>query len=138
MAIWQYLTAGFLLIHGMLHAWVGSGTTKDSSGNLIGWSGQSWLLSKSLAEKTVRTIGIILWAVTTIGFIGAGIGVFVQQEWWRTLACLSAAIGFIVLVLSWDSLMPTPWYYIMGPILNAAILLALLVVQWPPIEVIGA
>lgn len=138
MAIWQYLTAGFLLIHGMLHVWVGSGMTKDSSGNLIGWSGQSWVLSKSLAEKTVRTIGIILWAVTTIGFIGAGIGVFVQQEWWRPLASLSAAIGIIVLVLSWDGLKPTPLYYILGPILNAALLIALLVVQWPPIEVIGA
>jgi predicted MFS family arabinose efflux permease len=114
-------------MHGILHAWVISGMTKDSSGNLIRWSGQSWRLNRLLPENKIRAVGIILGGITTIGFIGAGLGVFLEQDWWRMLALISAAIGVIVFVLSWKDLMPTPKYYIMGPILNVTLFLALIV-----------
>jgi len=128
MTIWQYIITAFLLIHGILHAYVGAAINKDSSGNIIGWSGQSWVLNKFLPEKIIRPIGLILWGIPTIGFIGAGIGFFLQQEWWRPLAILSAAFGIIVLFLTWKDLKPKPMHYIQGHILNAAIVIALLVV----------
>ena len=122
----EYVLTGFFLIHGILHAWVGSGMTKDSSGNIIGWNGNSWLLKNIISEQITKRIGLMLYGITTIGFIGSGIGVLIQQDWWIPLAIISAAIGFVILAITWKDLQPIPSYYVLGPFLNVIIIMALL------------
>lgn len=128
MSIWEYIITVFLLIHGILHLYVGAAPNKDPSGNKIGWTGQSWLLNQFLPDKIIRSIGLILWGIATIGFISAGIGFLFQQEWWHPMASLSAATGIIVQTLTWKDLKPKPMHYIQGLILNAAIIIVLLIV----------
>jgi len=70
--------------------------------------------------------------LATIGFVTAGVGVLNSQEWWRVLAVVSAVVSIILIVFFWHS------WFVVGPLLDVAILVALLWVHWLPADVIGS
>jgi len=117
--LWQYLIAGFLIVHG------------------IGHIGGPWFFVKSwlspeLAQGVWKWLFTAVWFVAMIGFIAAGIGVLQHQAWWRTAAIAASVVSLVVSVL-----------YIQGPPFNAAaadmvILIALLVAHWPSAELVGS
>lgn len=101
-----------------------------------GQSARSWLLTGTLGDVPTRLIGGILWLVVIAGFLAAGIGLLSQHAWWRTLAVASAAISLLALFL-----------FARGgdaqPLLSAAamdlvVLVALLLVRWPSVGLVGA
>lgn len=118
-ALWLYLVAGFLIVHG------------------IGHVGGPWLFVKSwlspeLSHGAWKWLFTAVWFVAMIGFIGAGIGVLQHQGWWRTAAIAASVVSLIASVL-----------YIQGPPFNAAaadviILVALLIARWPPTALVGS
>ncbi len=118
-ALWLYLVAGFLIVHG------------------IGHVGGPWLFVKSwlspeLSHGAWKWLFTAVWFVAMIGFIGAGIGVLQHQAWWRTAAIGASVVSLIASVL-----------YIQGPPFNAAaadviILVALLIARWPPTALVGS
>ena len=92
---------------------------------------RSWL-SPELALGAWKWLFTAVWFVAMVGFIVAGIGVLQHQAWWRTAAIAASAVSLIVSVL-----------YIQGPTFNAAaadviILVALLIVHWPPADLVGS
>ncbi|MCZ7546025.1 MAG: hypothetical protein M5R40_21990 [Anaerolineae bacterium] len=69
-----------------------------------GQSTRSWLLS---GEGLTKVVGAVIWAVATLGFIAAAIGIFGQQSWWRAVAVVASVISLAGLALFWRN-PPTP------------------------------
>ena len=128
---WRYLIGVILIIHGLIHI-IFEFSITDPSGTGVGWSGQSWIPTNLLGDPIVQAMGKLLWAVAVIGFVAAGVAVFIKLKLWRTLDILASAVSLLAFVLFWDGLMPEPTYWIVGPIVAIFTLVALLVIRWSP------
>jgi p-aminobenzoyl-glutamate transporter AbgT len=97
------------------------------------WHGRSWLLTNLLGESVSRTLGLIIYLVSTVGFIAAGLGVMgwlVPNDWWRTLALVSAVISLVGLIFYWHSLVAL--FNKIGALgVNLAVLIGILLLNWP-------
>ncbi len=115
----RYVVGGFLIVHGLGH------------------SGGYWMFVKSwispaFVDSPLKWLFIVVWLAALIGFMAAGIGLVQQQSWWRTLAVASASVSLLVSAL-----------FIQGAPFNAAaadviILFAILALNWPSADVVGA
>lgn len=98
------------------------------------WNARSWLLTSLLGDTITRVIGFIIFAAAMIGFIGAALGLMdwlVPHEWWRMLAIVSAVISLVAIALFWNAFV-TFFPNKLGAIaVNAAVLIGLLIADWP-------
>jgi hypothetical protein len=108
-----------LIIHGFAHWEI---TTAWGSKE----SASSWLLGQAGA------LGTVLWAVTLVGFILAGLAVFIGLGIWRPLAIASAVISLVTMALFWHFSM------IIGAVVDVGILVALLWAKWPQPNLVGS
>jgi hypothetical protein len=100
----------------------------------VGWNGTSWLLTGMLDATLIRIIGTILWGLTAILFVAAGIAVFTKREQWRLIDIIAALVSLVAYILFWFGLEPIPEYWILGPAISIVTLVALVIVRWPPDE----
>jgi uncharacterized membrane protein YphA (DoxX/SURF4 family) len=107
-----------LIIHGFAHWEITSAWGSKESET-------SWLLVQVGAFDTV------LWAVTLVGFILAGIAVFIGLRLWRALAIASAILSLVTMALFWHFSM------IIGAVVDGGILFALLWARWPQPNLVG-
>jgi len=140
MNISRLLIGGFLIAHGLVHAMLAVVPNPDvpnaGLGTLLpGWVG-SWLLTRlGLSESVLKSIATLLSVVATVGFVVAGLalfGILVPHDWWRMIAVASAAVSLLLYVLFWHR------YFIVAPLLDVAILVALLWAHWPPEPLVGS
>ena len=136
----KILFAIFLIAHGLVHAGLAAApipNDPDSKpGAFFTATARSWLLPRlGLSAPTVRWIGIILVALAVLGFVLAGLCVFGVpglSAIWRTVAVVSACLSLLLLITFWH-----PWVGV-GVLIDTAILVALLWLDWPPVELIGS
>ena len=98
-----------------------------------GQSARSWLLG---ADTPAKLIGGLLWLVALIGFCAAAFGLFSQQEWWRPVAIISSAVSLVGLLLFWAN--PASSSAVSAAVVDLLVPIALLVIRWPSVELIGA
>jgi hypothetical protein len=98
-----------------------------------GQSTRSWLLT---GEAGARLIGGILWIAVIIGFSAAVYGLWTHQSWWRSAAIAAALISCVGLLIFWAG--PATSSAIAALIFNVLVIGALLVVNWPTVEAVGA
>jgi len=130
----------FVIAHGLVHAILAAAPNPTDSntkpGAFFTTAERSWLLPQlGLNASTIQWIGIILVALSTLGFILAGLGIFGVvglSTIWRTVAIISACVSLLLLVLFWH-----PWLPV-GVLINVVTLIALLWVKWPPLDMIGS
>ena len=128
--MWRMLIVLFLLAHGAIHAAVWA-TPRTGAAPFD--PSHSWLLgSLGLGDAAARPLSIALALVGMLGFMGAGIGLYAQQEWWRALAVSAAAISLVLIALYFNAWLSG------AALLNAGIVLALAWAHWPSAETIGA
>lgn len=101
-----------------------------------GQSAHSWLLTGSLGDAPARVIGSLLWLAVIGGFGAAGVGLFGQQSWWRTLAVVSAGVSLAALALFGTGGDAQP--LISAALMDVVVLVALLGVGWPWVDLVGA
>ncbi len=118
----RILIAGALLVHGIGHT-------------LGFWKPAHSLPLLNVPEPVLKLAGGIIWILVAVGFIVSSMGfygLFVPAHWWRPLAVIFAVISLVGLVLfgrSW------PIFNFIGASgLNIAVLVALIWLQWPPLE----
>ncbi|MGD2251487.1 MAG: hypothetical protein PVF70_01070 [Anaerolineales bacterium] len=129
----------FLILHGLVHAGLAAAPIPNDPepkpGAFFTAPARTWLLSSlGLGEKAIRTTGIVLVALATLGFVLAGMGVLgvpLLAGIWRGMAIGSAIVSALLLIAFWHS------WLILGVLLDVAILVALLWLQWPPESLIG-
>jgi hypothetical protein len=96
-------------------------------------SSQSWLLG---SETPAKLVGGILWIVAILGFTAAGVGMVSQQDWWRSAAIVASVVSLIGLIVFWKN--PASSSALFAGLVDLIVPVALLVVHWPSIEMIGA
>jgi hypothetical protein len=52
-----------------------------------------------------KTFGI-LYLITMVAFVGAGIGLFTEQSWWTTLAVAASVLSLIAIIPWWNTFTP--------------------------------
>ena len=129
----RFLYGIFVLLHGLVHLWY----VTLSQGWVafqpeMGWTGESWLFSPLLSDGAVRGLATVLYSLATLGFVVGGIGVFARQDWWRPVIIGSAAFSAVIIALFWDGgLQRIVEKGLLGFLINAVLLIALLVFDWP-------
>lgn len=122
---------GVLLVHGIGHiqgVMAGLGISSTET-----WHGRSRLLTGWIGESASRTVGLILYAACTLGFLAAGLGLMgwlVPHGTWRSLAQVFAVVSLVGFLFYWHSL--AALFNKVGALgVNLAILIGLLVLNWP-------
>ena len=132
--------AVFLIAHGLVHSILAIAPKPNDSeakpGTFFTAVDRSWLLPQlGLNGSAVRWVGIILVALSTLGFVLAGLGVLGVPGLsviWRTVAVVSACVSLLLLFLFWH-----PWL-VVGVLIDVGILIGLLWLDWPSADLIGS
>jgi len=99
------------------------------------WPEGSWAFSKLLGDETTRLLASISCVLAAIGFVVGGTGILLMQPWWRPVVVGSAAFSAIIFILFWDGKMQKLHDKGgIGLLINIAILVAVLILQWPNFE----
>jgi hypothetical protein len=101
-----------------------------------GQSAQSWLLTKTLGDGPTRVIGALLWLAVIVGFVAADVALLAGQGWWRPLAIASAGASLVALALFASGISRQP--LLSAGLMDVAILMALVWMQWPSVDLVGA
>lgn len=119
--ILMVLAAIVLIAHGIGHT---IGFLGPWFGAYQGTTDKPWILpgDQVLNSATGRVWGVI-WLGAMILFIGSGIGVFMDDMWWRILAVIGSVVSIVAVVPWWNSVLPGAKA---GVALDVAILLVLL------------
>lgn len=131
--MWRIVIAVVLLAHGIGHSlglFPAFGLAKTER-----WTDHSWLLTDLIGESAARWFGVVLWLATMLGFIGAALGFYGSQEWWRSLAIASAIVSLAGLALYWNAF-PSLTNKIGTIAVDVIILVALLWAHWPASDIV--
>ena len=135
----RLLIGGALLLHGLGHGgamgalwWIAEQPGTETGG----WTAaRSWAFP-TLAAAPMLAIGF--WTVALVGFVIAALsfwGVLLPGDWWRPVAVLAAVVSLVGILLfagNW----PT-FNTIAAVAMNVAVLVAVLILHWPPETVAG-
>ena len=130
----------FIIAHGLVHSILAiapnPADAEPKPGKFFTTADRSWLLPKmGISDEGILWIGLILVALSTLGFLLAGmgiIGISGISTVWRMIAVISAIVSLLLLISFWH-----PWLPV-GVIINLLIIICLLWVGWPPPELIGS
>lgn len=123
----------FVLLHGLVHLWYVTLSQRWVEFQAeMGWSGESWLLTPLLGDAATRAVATVLYVLATLGFVAGAIGVLAGQAWWRPLVVGSAAFSAAIILVFWDGgLQMIVEKGLAGFLINVALLVALLIFDWP-------
>ena len=129
----------FLVLHGLVHLlYFGQSARYFELQPGMAWPDGAWAFSKLLGDGSTRTLAGIFLVLTAIGFVAGGAGILLKGAWWRPVVVSVAAFSAVIYLLLWDG----AWQNLdnkglIAILINAAILVALLVFQWPNIQVVN-
>lgn len=122
-----------IVLHGLVHLWyftLSRGLVKFQAE--MGWTGQSWIFTNMIGDATTRSLASMLYVLAALGFVAGGIGIFIQQNWWRPALVGSAILSSVIIILFWDgSTEMLVQKGMLGLLINLVILIALLVLGLP-------
>jgi hypothetical protein len=123
----------FLVLHGLVHLlYFGQSRRLFELQPGMAWPEGSWAFSKLFGDGATRWLASISCVLAAIGFVVGGIGIFAGQAWWRPVVVGSAAFSAAIFVLFWDGkLQKLANKGAIAILINGAILVAVLIFQWP-------
>jgi hypothetical protein len=134
----RIVTAVVLFIHGIGH--IMGVLPALQLVDVNGWNSRSWLLTPILGEAASRILSIILFLVALVGFVASALallGWIVPHDWWRTLAVVSAVISVVTIVLFWNAFVSFFPNKVGALGVDIAVLVCLLVLNWPSEAALG-
>ena len=138
MTAWRLWIGIVLLAHGVGHA-LGVLALFDLQPE--GWNARSWLLTDRIGDLPAKTISVVLWVAALAGFVLAGLGLLelgVPEAWWKPLAVSFAIVSLVTLTLFWNAF-PALFPNKIGAIaVNLAVLVGVLLADWPTEEMLAA
>ena len=143
----QFLIVAVLLLHGIAFARAtGTLLVQWRSRSNSGWLPLRFWLYPSLSAPATAALAFFFWLLSTIGFIGAAMAfweILIPGELWRQLAIGGAIISTIGIILFsgiWPGA-PTKRMSqldtVIALVVNVAILVCLLWLEWPPVSMFG-
>jgi hypothetical protein len=93
----------FLILHALVHLlYAGQALRFFELRPDLAWPDGSWLFSRLLGDPTARWMAVVSLALTAIGFLAAGLGLFFGAGWWRTMTLGAAGFSVLIYLLFWD------------------------------------
>ena len=129
----RFIFGVFIVLHGLIHLFYFGQSRRlfELQPGMV-WPDGSWAFSKLLGNEATRLLASISCVLAAIGFVAGGIGLLVEQAWWRPVVVGSAAFSTVIFILFWDG---EPQKLAekggIGILINIAILVALLILRWP-------
>jgi hypothetical protein len=129
----------FIVLHGLVHMlYFGQSARYFELQPGMVWPDGSWAFSRLLGDAAARNLANAFLVLAAIGFVIGGIGVFAKQTWWRPAVLATAVFSSVIYLLFWDG----GWGHLdnkggVGIFINLVILVALLIFQWPNIELVS-
>ena len=125
MNVIKYVIVLALLAHGIGHV---MGFLAAWTKLPMGFVDRPWVFGGEVKIQTAigRIFGL-LWLVALVGFVGAGIGLLLQRDWWSTLAIASSVISIAVIVPWWNTVTPSARLW---PLLVDVLVLVALLGPW--------
>jgi hypothetical protein len=126
----------FMVLHGLVHLlYFGQSARYFELQPGMLWPDGSWAFSKILGDETARLLANVLLVLAAIGFVAGGAGILVRQAWWRPVVVGVSAFSAAIFILFWDGgLQKLHDKGAIGILINVAILVAVLIFQWPDFE----
>ena len=114
-----------LFLHALIHVaiWM---TPSRTATNAPFDAAQSWLIG----TQPALSAGIALLAAALLA--GAGVGLLMTLDWWRTLAIGGAAVSLALVAIFFN-----PWFLI-AAVVDAGGIVSLVWIGWPGKELVGA
>lgn len=121
--MWRVLFIAFLIAHGGVHlaVWL---SPIDPNGPFD--PSHSWAVGDQ------RGVAVTLAAIAAVLLIVSGLGVWMGGSWWRLIAAAGLSVSFLLMTLFFH-----PWF-IPIQVINAALVIALLWLDWPTEAMVGA
>lgn len=131
--MWHIVVGVFFVLHGLVHLlYMGQGARLFQLQPGMAWPDGSWAFSRPLGDRATRVCASVLCMLAAIGFLAGGIGTFVGQAWWHQAIVGAAALSAATFILAWDGKMQALANKgLIGILIDVAILVAVLVFQWP-------
>ena len=96
--MWKFVFAFPLIMHGLANL---AGFFEAFGRAPRGFNDQPWIFSPDVKlQSAIGRLFGILWLISTICLIGAGVGLIFHQSWWA-LAAISAAVCSLLAILPW-------------------------------------
>lgn len=127
----------FLVLHGLVHLlYVGQSVRLFELQEGMVWPDGAWALSRLVGNDATRTVAAIAGVIAAVVFVAGGVGLLMGQGWSRPVIVAAALFSSALYLLLWDGqFQALPDKGGVGILINAAIILILLVGNWPPIDV---
>jgi hypothetical protein len=123
--MWRLVFIGFLIAHGGVHAAIWA-TPRGKDQTVPFDPSHSWVLGAQ------RGLAMAFALAATALIAAAGIGLWAQAQWWRTMAVAGLGLSFALMVLYFH-----PWFLPIQ-VINAALILGLVWWDWPSSAMVGA
>lgn len=117
----NYILAIPLIAHGLANI---ASIVAVWTGNPSGFTDSPLLFSSSITlQSGIGRAFSLVWLLSTLVLVGAGIGVAAHQEWWRPVAIMGAAFSMVAIVPWWNAVPPGARF---GAIFDLLVIIALL------------
>ncbi len=123
----------FMVLHGLVHLlYFGQSRRLFELQHGMVWPEGSWAFSRLLGDGTTRRLASIACVLAAVGFVAGGTGILAGQAWWRPAVVGAATFSTVIFVLLWDGgLHKLDNQGAIAVLINIAILIAVLILQWP-------
>jgi hypothetical protein len=127
----------FLIAHGVVYGlYVGQALRLFELKPGLTWPDGSWAFSGLMEDAGVRSVAAVLCSLVAVGFAISGVALIAGQSWWGPLAAVTAVVATVALVLLWNRrLQGLDAQGAYAILINAAIVVATLVLHWPKVAV---
>jgi hypothetical protein len=94
------------------------------------WPDSSWIFSRFLGVKVIRSLASITFLLAAFGFITGGVGILLSLNWELTIVLGAAVCSLIVYIIFWDGkLQKLDDQGGIGVLINIAIIFAVLLIS---------
>ena len=101
--MWTILMGIFFLLHGLVHLlYTGQSLRFFELRPGMTWPDGSSAFSRLLGNESTRMLATLLLALVALGFLTGGLGLFIRQEWWRSVTLAAAVISSLIFIVFWD------------------------------------
>ena len=131
----RFIFGVFIMLHGLVHLlYAGQSARRFELKPGMVWPTGSWAFSRLVGDEATRNLASISLVLAAIGFVAGGIGILVGQAWWRPVVVGAAAWSAVVYSLCWNGRgQNLDSQGGIGLLIDIAILVAVLILQWPPL-----
>ena len=129
----RFVVGIVVILHGLVHLlYFGQSRRFFELQSGMVWPDGSWAFARLLGLEATRWLAGIACVLAALGFVGSGAGILLEQAWWRPFLVGSALFSAAIFLLFWNGTVQNlDDQGLFAILINAAILIAVLVFQWP-------